>query len=39
MKTLLAVLLVCVTTTAFACPRGEHIHGGYGSHHTGGVCY
>jgi hypothetical protein len=39
MKTLLAVLLFCVATGAFACPKGEHIHGGYGSHHKGGICY
>jgi len=39
MKSLLAVLLLCVACSVAACPKGEHIHGGYGSHHTGGVCW
>lgn len=38
MKTLLAAVLIMFTTTAFACPKGQHLHGGYGSHHTGGYC-
>lgn len=38
MKALLAVVLICLTASAFACPKGQHLHGGYGSHHAGGYC-
>ena len=39
MKAIITALLLCTALSASACPRGEHIHGGYGSHHTGGVCW
>ncbi|WP_435929973.1 hypothetical protein [Dryocola sp. BD613] len=26
------------TTSAIACPKGQHPHGGTGSHHKGGYC-
>jgi len=38
MKILLAVLLVLFVGSATACPKGEHPHGGTGSHHKGGYC-
>lgn len=43
MKKLLSVLFVAlfsitVSSAAFACPKGEHPHGGTGSHHKGGYC-
>lgn len=37
-KKIICALLVCVAFGATACPRGEHPHGGYGSHHRGGWC-
>lgn len=38
MKTILVVVLIIASASAFACPKGEHPHGGYGSHHKGGWC-
>lgn len=38
MNKVLAVLLVCASVSVFACPKGQHLHGGYGLHHTGGYC-
>jgi len=42
MKKMLAVFFVALLTTAsfsaLACPKGEHPHGGTGSHHKGGYC-
>ena len=36
---LIAVLAVAAfASSANACPRGEHPHGGTGSHHAGGTC-
>lgn len=33
------VVLMSIADGAMACPKGEHIHGGTGSHHTGGNWY
>lgn len=33
-----AMIILTSTTTAYACPKGEHPHGGTGSHHKGGYC-
>ncbi len=42
MKKMVALLLVAIfgvmTASAMACPKGEHPHGGTGSHHKGGYC-
>jgi hypothetical protein len=40
LKSLLAVvvLVFVASSSAFACPIGEHPHGGTGSHHKGGYC-
>ncbi|WLS77930.1 hypothetical protein Q3V30_15850 [Erwinia pyri] len=42
MKKITAILLVSVlgmmSASAFACPKGQHPHGGTGSHHKGGYC-
>lgn len=40
MKKIAAVVvaLLCVVNVAHACPKGEHPHGGTGSHHNGGYC-
>lgn len=38
MKVLIGVLLVCFAMSASACPKGQHPHGGTGSHHKGGYC-
>ncbi|WP_228483291.1 hypothetical protein, partial [Lelliottia nimipressuralis] len=40
LKSLLAVigLVFVVSASAYACPKGEHPHGGTGSHHKGGYC-
>lgn len=37
-KKMLVALLVVISTSVFACPKGEHPHGGTGSHHKGGYC-
>jgi len=40
-KILVAMLLALFTMTSFtalACPKGQHPHGGTGSHHKGGYC-
>ena len=31
-------LMSVVSISANACPKGEHPHGGTGSHHKGGWC-
>lgn len=33
-----AILTLTTASNAFACPKGEHPHGGTGSHHKGGWC-
>ncbi|WP_255358610.1 hypothetical protein [Moritella sp. JT01] len=42
MKKLIAativVLLGVSSMSAMACPKGQHPHGGTGSHHKGGYC-
>ncbi|WP_276207159.1 hypothetical protein [Lonsdalea iberica] len=42
MKKIAALLLITLigtlSTSAFACPKGQHPHGGTGSHHKGGHC-
>jgi len=42
MKKIIAVLLVAafgfMSVNALACPKGQHPHGGTGSHHAGGYC-
>ncbi|MFC6211489.1 MULTISPECIES: hypothetical protein [Rahnella] len=35
---MLIALLGSISVSAFACPKGEHPHGGTGSHHKGGYC-
>jgi hypothetical protein len=37
-KYMLGFCFVLVAFTAFACPKGQHPHGGTGSHHKGGYC-
>lgn len=39
MKITLIDFLVNVACSTFSCPKGEHPHGGYRSHYTGGICY
>lgn len=36
---ILVVMIGVASTSAMACPKGEHPHGGSGSHHRGGTCY
>ncbi|WP_274387323.1 hypothetical protein [Rahnella ecdela] len=42
MKKLLVIIFVAafglMSLSANACPKGEHPHGGTGSHHKGGYC-
>lgn len=38
MKALITLLLFALSAGAVACPAGEHIHGGFNSHHKGGYC-
>jgi len=42
MKKVIAILLVSalgiMSASVFACPKGQHPHGGTGSHHKGGYC-
>ncbi len=42
MKKILAIVLTLVvgmaSFSALSCPKGEHPHGGTGSHHKGGYC-
>ncbi|WP_312047276.1 hypothetical protein [Erwinia sp.] len=40
-KTILLLVVALAGTlsaSAFACPKGQHPHGGTGSHHKGGYC-
>lgn len=37
-KYMLGFCFVLVAFTAFACLKGQHPHGGTGSHHKGGYC-
>lgn len=37
-KWVICLGLALMTTFAFACPKGQHPHGGTGSHHKGGYC-
>ncbi len=39
-KPLFMAFAVILTTfsSAYACPKGQHPHGGTGSHHKGGYC-
>ncbi|GAB2799181.1 hypothetical protein GCM10027040_27810 [Halomonas shantousis] len=34
----LLAVLVLGAGSAYACPKGEHPHGGTGPHHKGGYC-
>lgn len=34
----LALLMGFASVSAMACPKGQHPHGGTGSHHKGGYC-
>jgi hypothetical protein len=34
----LAVFAITASSAVLACPKGEHPHGGTGSHHKGGYC-
>lgn len=42
MKKVTAILLISIlgimSASALACPKGQHPHGGTGSHHKGGYC-
>ncbi|WP_213993869.1 hypothetical protein [Sodalis sp. dw_96] len=42
MKKVIALFLILIfsgmSVSAIACPKGEHPHGGTGSHHKGGYC-
>lgn len=38
MKLFISGLLLCITFSVMACPKGEHPYGGTGSHHKGGWC-
>lgn len=42
MKKIITLLLVAMfgvmSLSAMACPKGNHPHGGTGSHHKGGTC-
>ena len=31
-------LSIIACSSAYACPKGQHPHGGTGSHHKGGYC-
>ena len=33
-----AILALVAINAADACPKGQHIHGGTGSHYKGGYC-
>ena len=35
---LASIILGLVSISVSACPKGEHPHGGTGSHHKGGYC-
>jgi len=37
-KIILGLLMAFMMSTACACPKGQHPHGGTGSHHKGGYC-
>lgn len=37
-KLIMCLGLLLVSVSAFACPKGQHPHGGTGSHHKGGYC-
>ncbi|EDR9412262.1 hypothetical protein B6N87_001733 [Salmonella enterica subsp. enterica serovar Havana] len=37
-KMIIGFGLLLVAASAMACPKGEHPHGGTGSHHKGGYC-
>ncbi|MGC0926199.1 hypothetical protein WKH21_06100 [Pantoea agglomerans] len=43
MKKIAALLMLTAvfafSSSAMACPKGTHPHGGTGSHHAGGTCY
>lgn len=38
MKIIFTSILLTISAGVSACPSGEHIHGGYNSHHKGGYC-
>ncbi len=43
MRKFFAIILFMILTgvfasSAFACPKGQHPHGGTGPHHKGGYC-
>ncbi|EDU1986162.1 hypothetical protein GRG41_004362, partial [Salmonella enterica] len=35
---IIAFITVTASSGALACPKGQHPHGGTGSHHKGGWC-
>lgn len=37
-KLMFVIAIMCFATSAMACPKGTHPHGGTGSHHAGGTC-
>lgn len=37
-QVIMGFCLLLFAASAMACPRGEHPHGGTGSHHKGGYC-
>lgn len=38
MQKFIVIALMLFSAGVMACPRGQHIHGGYNSHHAGGYC-
>ena len=38
MAMVIALITITASSGAIACPKGEHPHGGTGSHHKGGWC-
>lgn len=38
MAIFVVMLAFSASQAAFACPKGQHPHGGTGSHHAGGYC-
>ena len=37
-KIIVGLGLLLLSVSAISCPKGEHPHGGVGSHHRGGYC-
>jgi hypothetical protein len=37
-RLIISAILAFAVASVFACPKGEHPHGGTGPHHKGGYC-